>query len=60
MSRLARVTASRVCVIKPSALGDVVQAMTLLPVLRRRFPHAEISWVIASALKDLVEPAPAR
>ena len=58
MSRLARVTASRVCVIKPSALGDVVQAMALLPVLRRRFPHAEISWVIASGLRDLVDPHP--
>ena len=58
MSRLARVTASRVCVIKPSALGDVVQAMALLPVLRRRFPRAEISWVIASGLRDLVDPHP--
>ena len=58
MSRLARVTAQRVCVIKPSALGDVVQAMCLLPVLRRRFPGAEISWVIASGLRDLVAPHP--
>ena len=58
MSRIARVTASRVCVVKPSALGDVVQAMSLLPVLRRRFPGAEISWVIAAGLRDLVDPHP--
>ena len=58
MSRLARVAASRVCVIKPSALGDVVQAMALLPALRKRFPAAKISWVIASGLRDLVEPHP--
>ena len=58
MSRLARVTASRVCVVKPSALGDVVQAMALLPALRKRFPGAEISWVIASGLRGLVEPHP--
>ncbi|NNJ23959.1 glycosyltransferase family 9 protein [Alienimonas chondri] len=58
MSRLARVTAARVCVIKPSALGDVVQAMPLLRVLRRRFPGAEITWVIASGLSDLVAPHP--
>ena len=58
MSRLARVTASRVCVIKPSALGDVIQALPLLPVLRRRFPHAEITWVIASGLAGLVDPHP--
>ncbi|MFH5805271.1 glycosyltransferase family 9 protein [Alienimonas sp. DA493] len=58
MSRLARVAAARVCVIKPSALGDVVQAMPLLRVLRRRFPRAEITWVIASGLSDLVHPHP--
>lgn len=58
MSRLARVAAARVCVIKPSALGDVVQAMPLLRVLRRRFPRAEITWVIASGLSDLVAPHP--
>ena len=28
----------RICVIKPSALGDVVQALPLLPALRERFP----------------------
>ena len=58
MSRLARLSARRVCVIKPSALGDVVQAMALLPALRRRFPGAEISWVIAAGLRDLVDPHP--
>ena len=58
MSRLARVTAARVCVIKPSALGDVVQAMALLPALRKRFPHAEITWVIASGLAGLVDRHP--
>lgn len=36
----------RICVIKPSALGDIVQALPILPVLRRRFPAAEVSWVV--------------
>src|SRR5262245_16407655 len=37
-SKLRHCNAERICVIKPSALGDVVQSLPLLTVLRRRFP----------------------
>jgi lipopolysaccharide heptosyltransferase II len=57
-SDLSRVKASRVCIIKPSALGDVVQSLPLLPVLRERFPSASISWVINSELAELLEGHP--
>lgn len=46
--------ARRICIIKPSALGDVVQSMPLLGALRHRFPKAEISWVINRELSDLL------
>ncbi len=46
--------ARRICVIKPSALGDVVQTLPLLPVLKERFPRASISWVINSNLAELL------
>lgn len=52
---LATVTAKRVCVVKPSALGDIVQTLPLLPVLRRRFPGAEITWVVNQELADLLD-----
>jgi heptosyltransferase I len=48
----------RICVIKPSALGDVVQSLPLLPVLRERFPAASISWVINRELAELLEGHP--
>ena len=46
--------AERICVIKPSALGDVVQSLPILPALRERYPSAHISWVINRTLSDLV------
>ncbi len=49
---------NRICVIKPSAFGDVIQSLPLLPALRARFPHAEISWVINRELQDLLEGHP--
>ena len=52
---LATISADRICVVKPSALGDVVQSLPLLPVLRQRFPGAEIAWVINQELADLLD-----
>jgi heptosyltransferase-1 len=57
-TRLSEIDAGRICVIKPSALGDVVQSLPLLPILRKRFPSARISWVISRALAPLLEGHP--
>lgn len=48
----------RICLIKPSALGDIVQTLPLLPVLRTAYPQAEISWVINRELRGLVDGHP--
>ncbi len=56
--RLANLAVHRICVIKPSALGDVVQSLPVLPVLRERFPQSHISWVINRELSDLVSGHP--
>ena len=55
---LRQIHARRICVIKPSALGDVVQSLPLLPILRKRFPEARISWVINRQLAPLLEGHP--
>lgn len=48
----------RICLIKPSALGDIVQTLPLLPVLRAAFPRAEVTWVINRELRGLVDGHP--
>src|SRR4029077_13475516 len=50
--------AQRICLIKPSALGDVVQTLPLLGMLRRRFPTATVSWVVRRDLADLITGHP--
>jgi lipopolysaccharide heptosyltransferase I len=55
---LAGLSPGRVCLIKPSALGDVVNAFAALGCLRRLWPAAEITWVINSQLRGLVEGHP--
>lgn len=58
-SELGQLRPKRICLIKPSALGDVAQTLPLLPVLARQYPEAEISWVINRELRDLVDGHPA-
>lgn len=55
---LTRLDARRICLIKPSALGDIVQTLPLLPILRERFPAAKISWVVAAQFANLLEGHP--
>ena len=48
----------RILVIKPSAIGDVVHALPVLGLLRRRWAGARISWLVTPACAGLVERHP--
>lgn len=48
----------KILILKPSSLGDVVQAMPVLRLLRRRYPDALISWWLAENLTALLEDDP--
>lgn len=49
---------ARVCLIKPSALGDVVNGFPALGALRALWPEARLTWVINSGLRGLVDGHP--
>lgn len=44
----------RVCLIKPSALGDIIQTLPVLSALRRLWPQAHLSWVVKDCFADLL------
>lgn len=48
----------KILILKPSSLGDVVQALPVLRLLRLHFPRAAIHWWIDSALSPLLEGDP--
>jgi len=48
----------RILVIKPSAIGDIVHALPVLNLLRRKWPAAHISWLVSSACASLLEGHP--
>ncbi|KJU84581.1 ADP-heptose:LPS heptosyltransferase [Candidatus Magnetobacterium bavaricum] len=48
----------KILIIKPSSLGDVIHALPFLSALRGSYPQAEIHWVIARGLYDLLDGHP--
>ncbi len=48
----------KILILKPSSLGDVIQALPVLRHLKRQFPQSEIYWWIDSNLLPLVEDDP--
>jgi heptosyltransferase-1 len=48
----------KILVVKPSSLGDVVHSLPFLNAVKSRCAEAEVHWVIARGLEDLLEGHP--
>ncbi|MCB1126819.1 MAG: glycosyltransferase family 9 protein [Verrucomicrobiae bacterium] len=48
----------RILILKPSSLGDVIQAIPVLRLLKRHLPASEIHWWIDTGLSALFEDDP--
>ena len=48
----------KILILKPSSLGDVIQALPVLRLLKLQIPAAEVFWWIDSALAPLLEGDP--
>jgi ADP-heptose:LPS heptosyltransferase len=56
--RLARLEPHRVCIIKPSSLGDVVHALPILAALRGRWPSSHLAWVVNRPFQEILRGHP--
>jgi lipopolysaccharide heptosyltransferase II len=48
----------KILILKPSSLGDVIQALPVLRLLKQHFPHSKIFWWIDSGLAPLLQGDP--
>ena len=48
----------KILILKPSSLGDVIQALPVLRLLKLHYPKSEIFWWLDSALAPLLEGDP--
>ncbi|HEY1746737.1 MAG TPA: lipopolysaccharide heptosyltransferase II [Xanthobacteraceae bacterium] len=50
---------SKILLIKLSAVGDVIHTMPVLNKLRRRYPEAQLDWLVTPAIGELLRQHPA-
>jgi lipopolysaccharide heptosyltransferase I len=55
---LTNLPASRIALIKPSALGDIIHSLPVLTALRQRFPRAHITWIVNRGYDTLLQDHP--
>lgn len=48
----------KILIVKTSSLGDIIQAFSVLPYLRRKFPQASIDWVVEHRFAAVVSSHP--
>src|SRR5690349_4997244 len=48
----------KILILKPSSLGDVVQALPVLRLIKRSLPQSEIFWWLDAGLAPLLEGDP--
>lgn len=48
----------KILMVKTSSLGDIVQAFSLLPYLKKFYPSSQIDWVVEAPFVDLVKAHP--
>ena len=51
--------ARKILLIKPSALGDVVQTLPIAATLHRRYPNIPLHWLVEAESADIVRGTPA-
>ena len=49
---------NKILLVKPSALGDIIHTLPVLAALHDNFPEAEIHWVVAKGLHQVLENHP--
>ncbi|MEM8727928.1 MAG: glycosyltransferase family 9 protein [Chlamydiota bacterium] len=48
----------RILIVKTTSLGDIIQALPVVTFLLKRFPQAQVDWVVEKHFKELLEAHP--
>ena len=48
----------KICIVKLSAMGDIIHAMVALEFIKKNLPDSQIDWVVESGFKGILENNP--
>ena len=55
---LKKNTIFKICIVKLSAMGDIIHAMVALQFIKKSFPYAQIDWLVEDNFKGVLENNP--
>ena len=48
----------KICIVKLSAMGDIIHAMVALQFIKRELPNIQIDWIVEAGFKDILQNNP--
>lgn len=48
----------KICIVKLSAMGDIIHTMVALQFIKKAFPEAKIDWIVEDGFKGILENNP--
>lgn len=48
----------KICIVKLSAMGDIIHAMVSLQFIKKTFPNAQIDWIVEEGFKAVLQNNP--
>lgn len=48
----------KICIVKLSAMGDIIHAMVVLQFIKKQFPDTTIDWIVEEGFKGVLETNP--
>ena len=48
----------KICIVKLSAMGDIIHAMVALEFIKKKFPDSRIDWIVESAFTQVLQENP--
>lgn len=48
----------KICIVKLSALGDIIHSMVVLQFIKEKFPEITVDWIVEEAFQDILKNNP--
>jgi len=48
----------KICIVKLSAMGDIIHAMVALQFIKKELPNTQVDWIVEAGFKDVLENNP--
>jgi len=48
----------KICIVKLSAMGDIIHSMIALQFIKKQLPDTKIDWIVEDSFKSILENNP--